>query len=87
MYLNNADKLLGLVGGFELYTGLVCVTRSPRYRPMKCPAPVRSATNHATFSKHEFRAALHDIGLRGRSGYIKLHCLFCRLSWLAGHAR
>ena len=84
MYLNKADKVLGLVGGFKLYPGLLCVTSSPRYKPMKCPAPGGFATNHAPFSMHEFRTALHGIALRGRSGCNKLHYLFCRLklvSW------
>jgi len=53
---------------------------------MKCPAPVGSTANHAPFSIHEFRTALYGIGLCGQSGYIKLHYLFCRLSWLAGLA-
>jgi hypothetical protein len=39
VYSNSTDKLLGLVGGFKVYSEklvrVVCAASSPRYRPMK----------------------------------------------------
>jgi hypothetical protein len=41
VYLNSTDKLLGLVGGFKVYSKklvrVVCITSSLRYRPMNVP--------------------------------------------------
>jgi hypothetical protein len=80
MYLNNADKLLGLEGGFKLYPGLACVTSSPRYRPMKCPVPVGFATNHAPVSMHEF--GLHCIASVYMDGLATLNYTTCFVDYV-----
>jgi hypothetical protein len=88
---NSTDKLIGLVGGFKVYSEklvrVVCVASSPRYRPMKyrCPCKV---CNHVCTSVAACSCVFGTVD--GSTWLVWPHCtalldssISCLLAWHA----